>query len=144
MSPLSKGITFNIGCSDEGEIQIIDNNAECRNVSCTIALYLIKLYAGGKEIKRYPVLIGKTEDGKILTHEECEDILNLPVKSYEEYGEKKAYWLKSPKYNELDRLLNLDEYVRKQQNKLSPMQHEEIDKMKLAAQIKKNNLLHSL
>src|SRR5699024_2461518 len=31
-----------------------------------------------------------------------------------------------------------------QQEKLSPMQHEEIDKMKLAAQIKKNNLLHSL
>ena len=81
---------------------------------------------------------------QVLTHEECEDILNLPVKSYEEYGEKKAYWLKSPKYNELDRLLNLDEYVRKQQDKLSPMQHEEIDKMKLSAQIKKNNLLHSL
>lgn len=144
LSPLSKGITFNIGCSDEGEIQIIDNNAEYRNTSCRIALYLVKLYSGRREIKRYPVLIGKTEDGKILTHEECEDILNLPVKSYEEYGEKKAYWLKSPKYNELDRLLNLDKYVRKQQDKLSPMQHEEIDKMKLAAKYKKNNLFHSL
>ena len=41
-------------------------------------------------------------------------------------------------------MLNLDEYVRKQQDKISPMQHEEIDKMKLSAQIKKNNLLHSL
>lgn len=137
LSPLSKGITFNIGCSDEGKI-IADTE------NCQIALYLVKIYAGRREIKSCPVLIGKTEDGKVLTHEECEDILNLPVKSYEEYGEKKAYWLKSPKYNELDRLLNLDEYVKKQQDKLSPMQHEEIDKMKLAAQVKKNNLLHSL
>lgn len=137
LSPLSKGITFNIGCSDEGKI-IADTE------NCQIALYLVKIYAGRREIKSCPVLIGKTEGGKILTHEECEDILTLPVKSYEEYGEKKAYWLKSPKYNELDRLLNLDEYVRKQQDKLSPMQHEEIDKMKLSAQIKKNNLLHSL
>lgn len=137
LSPLSKGITFNIGCSDEGKIIAGTEN-------CQIALYLIKLYAGRREIKSCPVLIGKTEDGKVLTHEECEDILNLPVQSYEEYGDKKAYWLKSPKYNELDRLLNLDEYVKKQQDKLSPMQHEEIDKMKLSAQVKKNNLLHSL
>ena len=137
LSPLSKGITFNIGCSDEGKIIAGTEN-------CQIALYLVKLYAGRREIKSYPVLIGKAEDGKILPHEECEDILNLPVKSYEEYGKKEAYWLKSPKYNELDRLLNLDEYVKKQQDKLSPMQHEEIDKMKLIAQVKKNNLLHSL
>lgn len=137
LSPLSKGITFNIGCSDKGKI-IADTE------NCQIALYLVKLYAGRREIKSCPVLIGKTEGGRILTHEECDDILNLPVKSYEEYGKKEAYWLKSPKYNELDRLLNLDEYVRKQQDKLSPMQHEEIDKMKLAAQVKKNNLLHSL
>lgn len=137
LSPLSKGITFNIGCSDEGKI-IADTE------NCQIALYLVKMYAGRREIKSCPVLIGKTESGKVLTHEECEDILNLPVKSYEEYGDKKAYWLKSSKYNELDRLLNLDEYVKKQQDKLSPMQHEEIDKMKIAAQVKKNNLIHSL
>lgn len=137
LSPLSKGITFNIGCSDEGKI-IADTE------NCQIALYLVKIYAGRREIKSCPVLIGKTEVGRTLTYEECEDILNLPVKSYEEYGKKEAYWLKSPKYNELDRLLNLDEYVKKQQDKLSPMQHEEIDKMKLSAQVKKNNLLHSL
>lgn len=137
LSPLSKGITFNIGCSDEGKI-IADTE------NCQIALYLVKIYAGRREIKSCPVLIGKTEVGRTLTYEECEDILNLPVKSYEEYGKKEAYWLKSPKYNELDRLLNLDEYVKKQQDKLSPMQHEEIDKMKLSAQVNKNNLIHSL
>ncbi|MGN1203252.1 MAG: DEAD/DEAH box helicase, partial [Eubacterium sp.] len=137
LSPLSKGITFNIGCSDYGSI-----TADCEN--CTIALYLIKLYAGRREIKSIPVLVGVTEDNRILSHNECENVLNSPVYSFEEQGDRKPYWLKSGKFDKMDVLVNLDEYVKKEEEKLTPMQHEEIDRMKLAAANKKNNLLHSL
>lgn len=137
LSPLSKGITFNIGCSDYGSI-----TADCEN--CTIALYLIKLYAGRREIKSIPVLVGVTEDNRILSHKECENILNSPVYSFEEQGDRKPYWLKSGKFDKMDGLVNLDEYVKKEEEKLTPMQHEEIDRMKIAAANKKNNLLHSL
>ena len=88
LSPLSKGITFNIGCSDYGSI-----TADCEN--CTIALYLIKLYAGRREIKSIPVLVGVTTDNRMLSYSECESILNSPVYSYEEQGDRKPYWLKS-------------------------------------------------
>lgn len=136
LSPLSKGITFNIGCSDYGSI-----TADCEN--CTIALYLIKLYAGRQEIKSIPVLVGVTEDNRILSHNECGNVLNSHVYSFEEQGDRKPYWLKSGKFDKMDGLVNLDEYVKKEEEKLTPMQHEEIDRMKLAAANKKNNLLHS-
>ena len=136
LSPLSKGITFNIGCSDYGSI-----TADCEN--CTIALYLIKLYAGRQEIKSIPVLVGVTADNRILSHNECENVLNSHVYSFEEQGDRKPYWLKSGKFDKMDGLVNLDEYVKKEEEKLTPMQHEEIDRMKLAAANKKNNLLHS-
>ena len=137
LSPLSKGITFNIDCSDYGSI-----TSDCEN--CTIALYLIKLYAGGREIKSIPVLVGVTADNRILSHNECENILNSPIYSFEEQGDRKPYWLKSGKFDKMDGLVNLDEYVKKEEEKLTPMQHEEIDRMKIAAANKKNNLLHSL
>lgn len=137
LSPLSKGITFNIGCSDYGSI-----TSDCEN--CTIALYLITLYAGRREIKSIPVLVGITADNRMLSHSECEDILNCPVYSFEEQGDRKPHWLKSGKFDKMDGLVNLDEYVKKEEEKLTPLQHEEIDRMKLAAANKKNNLLHSL
>ena len=137
LSPLSKGITFNIGCSDYGSI-----TADFEN--CTIALYLIKLYAGRREIKSILVLVGVTEDNRMLSHSECEDILNCPVYSFEEHGDRKPYWLKSGKFDKMDGLVNLDEYVKCEEEKLTPLQHEEIDRMNLAAANKKNALLHSL
>ncbi|MGN1136923.1 MAG: helicase-related protein, partial [Oscillospiraceae bacterium] len=137
LSPLSKGITFNIGCSDYGSI-----TADCE--TCTIALYLIKLYAGRREIKSIPVLVGVTTDNRMLSHSECESILNSTVYSYAEQGDRKPYWLKSGKFDKMDGLVNLDEYVKKEEEKLTPLQHEEIDRMKLAAANKKNALLHSL
>lgn len=137
LSPLTKGITFNIGCADYGSI-----TADCEK--CTIALYLIKIYAGSREIKSIPALIGVTEDNRLLTHSECEDILNSPVYSFEEQGDRKEYWLRSEKPDKMDRLVNLDEYIEKEADKLTPMQREEIDRMKLASANKKNSLQHSL
>ena len=123
--------------------EMIMQNAEIK-LPCKIALYLIKIYAGGSEIKSIPVLVGVTDDNKILLHSECENILNSPVYSFEEQGDRKPYWLKSEKFDKMDGLVNLDEYVKKEEEKLTPMQHEEIDRMKLAAANKKNSLQHSL
>lgn len=134
---MSKCITFNIGCSDYGSI-----TADYEN--CTIALYLIRLYAGRGKIKSIPVLVGVTADNRMLSHSECESILNSPVYSYEEQGDRKPHWLKLGKFDKMDGLVNLDEHVKKEEEKLTPMQHEEIDRMKIAAANKKNNLLHSL
>ena len=87
--------------------------------------------------------MGVTTDNRMLSYSVCESILNSPVYSYEEQGDRKPYWLKSGKFDKMDGLVNLDEYVKKEEEKLTLLQHEEIDRMKLAAANKKNNLLHS-
>lgn len=137
MSPLAKGITFNLGCADFGTIF-------ADSIDCTIALYLIKIYAGRKLIKEYPVFVKVTEDNRILSHNECEQIMNSPVRSYSEEGSRKTYWLRDRKPHKMDLLLNLDEYITKEEENLTPMQDEEIERMKIAAVNKKNNLNHAL
>ncbi|OQB13436.1 MAG: RNA polymerase-associated protein RapA [Firmicutes bacterium ADurb.Bin193] len=137
LSPLAKGIIFNLGCADFGTMQAND-------INCTIALYLIKIYAGIKLIKEYPVLIGVTDDNKILTHNECELIMNSKVCSYSEEGNRKTYWLRDSKPHKMDLLLNLDEHIAKEEENLTPLQQEEVERMKLAVTNKKNNLNHAL
>lgn len=137
LSPLAKGIVFNAECADFGTIQTDSEK-------CTIALYLIKVYAGRREIKSYPVFVGVTENGQKLSHAECERIFESPIDSYTEDGSKSAYWLKNSKPDKIDHILNLNEYEEKENEKLTPAQHEEIERMKLAATIKKNGLNHAL
>lgn len=137
LSPLAKGITFNLGCADFGTIRV-----DC--INCTIALYLIRIYAGRKHIKEYPVFIGVTEDNKILSHNECEQIMSSKIYSYTEEGSRKTYWLRDNKPHKMDALLNIDEYVKREEENLTPLQQEEIERMKLAAVNRKNNLNHTL
>lgn len=56
-------------------------------------MYNVLLYRGRNFLKNYDVLFGKTEDKKRLSQEECEKILSLPVKQYENLGRETAYWL---------------------------------------------------
>lgn len=138
LSPLAKGLMFNVGCSDYGTIK-----ADCKK--CMIAMYIISIYAGRRQIKSFPVLIGKDTDANIMSQNECEKILEIPAIQYTEDGKQNPYWLKSSqKPNELDRLINLDEYIRAEQEDLSPLQHEEVDRLKFSGAIKKNNLNHAL
>ncbi len=137
LSPLAKGIIFNFECAEFGTIQ---KDGE----KCTIALYLIKVYAGRREIKSYPAFVGITEDGQKLSHSECERILENPIYSYTEDGYKSAYWLKSSSPHKIDALVNINEYEKKESEKLTLAQHEEIERMKLAATVKKNSLNHAL
>lgn len=137
LSPLAKGILFNIGCCSSGTIE-----ADC--IKCTVALYLIKIYAGRGELKSYPVLVGMAEDGRTLTHEECEKIMNSTVYSYTESGKKEPYWLRLGKPHPMDSLINLEEYAEKEEEALTPSQQEEVKRMQLAATVKKNRLSHAL
>ena len=137
LSPLAKGIIFNAECADQGTIR-------ADSEKCTIALYIISVYAGRREIKSYPVFVGVTEDGHRLNHIECEKIFASPVYSYTEDGARRSYWLKSHKHHQMDTLVDLDEYEKKENERLTPAQHEEIERMKLAAVVKKNGLNHAL
>ena len=103
LSPLAKGIIFNAECADHGTIR-------ADSEKCTIALYIISVYAGRREIKSYPVLVGVTDDGRKLSHTECEKIFANPVYSYTEDGARRAYWLKSSTYHQMDALVDLDDY----------------------------------
>ena len=138
LSPLARGIIFNFECADFGEMTT-------GGEKCTIALYLIKVYAGRREIKNYPVFVGITEDGQRLFHSECERIFYSPVSSYTEDGHKSAFWIKYLSHpHKMDSLVNRKEYEEKENEKLTPAQHEEIERMKLAATVKKNGLNHAL
>ena len=107
-------------------------------------MYLIKVYAGRREIKSYPVFVGMTEDGRKLSHAECENIFESPVYSYTEDDARRACWLKSSKHHQMDTIVDLDKYERQENERLTPAQHEEIERMKLAAVVKKNGLNHAL
>ena len=107
---------------------------------CEIGLYSINLSsAANRTSADIPVLVGKTQSGKLLTEEQCKAILKLSAKSYSEEGRKNPHWLKSGgRPHELDRLVPTDMLVMKQSEKLSPAQAEEIDQMKIMTKAKKN------
>ena len=135
---MARGVISNFESSEYGKIT---NDS----IKCTIALYLIKVYAGRRQIKCYPAFVGVTEDGQRLSHSECERIFYSPVSSYTEDGHKSAFWIKYLSHpHKMDSLVNRKEYEEKENEKLTPAQHEEIERMKLAATVKKNSLNHAL
>lgn len=139
LSPLAKGLMFNTECAETGTL-CIEGGREC-----TISLYMVTIYSGRSKFRSYPVLAGKDADGNILNSEECERILNLPVKSYTEQGKSAPYWLKSSGWQtELNPLVDIDEIIRHEEERLTPMQKEEVSRLKQAATVKKNKLNHAL
>lgn len=138
LSPVARGILSDFLSPDYGTMQTDGEK-------CTIALYQIRVYLGRYEIKAYPAFVGITADGRKLSHSECEKIITGPVYSYTEEGKRTVLWLKylsGP--HKMDTLLNIAEYEEKEIGKLTPSQHEEIERMKLAATVKKNGLNHAL
>ena len=142
LSPLAKGLMFNTECSDSGTI-IVDSDELKKE--CSVSLYMVTIYRGKKQIKSYPLLAGKDSDGNILKSDECEKIFSLPIKEYTQNGRPTPYWLKDSEWQtELNPLVDLEECERREQEKLSPMQQEEVAKIKQSAVIKKNKLNHTL
>ena len=112
---------------------------------CSVSLYMVTIYRGKKQIKSYPLLAGKDSDGNILSPDECERIFNLPVKEWTQDGKPTPYWLKGGGWtSELNPHVDLEECAMREQKKLSPMQQEEVARLKQSAIIRKNKLNHTL
>lgn len=142
LSPLAKGLMFNTECSDSGTVTVDSDELKKK---CSVSLYMVTIYRGKKQIKSYPLFAGKDSDGNILSLDECERIFNLPVKEWTQDGKPTPYWLKSSGWTtELNPLVDLEECAMREQEKLSPMQQEEVARLKQAAVIRKNKLNHTL
>ncbi len=94
-SILAKGIFSEIECATEGEIHL-----EIGTEPCQISMYNVELRRKGKFLKSYDVLTGKTEDGKILTQEECAKNLSQPIKSVENKDRERSYWLANSSFSD--------------------------------------------
>lgn len=141
-SIIGRGIIHELECSEYGVLRVKRGAYE----PCEIGLYSINLSsAANRTSKDIPVLIGKTQSGKVLTEELCQAILKLSVKSYGEEGHKSPHWLKNhSKPHELDRHVPTDDLIARQSEKRSPAQAEEIDQMKLKSKAKKTALTRDL
>lgn len=138
-SILGRGILHHLECADDGAI-VVDADIP----SCQIALYGVEIKPSYNE---YSILIGKTDTGEMLSEEECRKILSLPVISYTEDGHKSAHWLRTSmtgSRHELDRCVNTDEFLEKETEQLTPLQAEEVDRMKLQTVKNKSALSHAV
>ena len=138
-SLLAQGILRQLNCADEGTM-VVDANI----APCSIALYSVEVKPHGKE---YAVLIGKTDTGEMLQENECRRILTLPVISYTEGEHKSEHWLRASmagSRHELDRCVNTDELLQKEAEQLTPLQAEEVDRMKLQTAKSKSALSHAV
>lgn len=139
-SIIGRGIIDQIACADSGKVAV---NAEIE--PCTVALYDISIYAGKSLVKNYPLLVGKTESRQILSHRECEKLLDLPSEIVEQSEHEREYWLKtSSKYHEIDRCLDTDKIIAEQAETLTSAQEEEVSRIKLEANRRKNELSHEI
>lgn len=139
-SIIGRGIIHEIKCADSGTITV-DADIE----PCQIALYLVEIRAEKRLTQTIPVLIGKTESGKILTQEQCEDILALPVTGYTEDGRTAAAWLRtSSKPNALDRYVPVESLLKKQSENLSETQAEEVERIRNRASVQKSDIIHAI
>lgn len=114
-SPLIRGILDNFECSNYGSIKLEDTSIK----KCKIGLYLIidKL----DKNKEYLTLVGLTSDKIKLTHNECLNILKLPMLECVEEDNRSPSWLKhstnSVKNDDLDNYVDLHNIIKKKEAK---------------------------
>lgn len=138
-SIIGRGIIHELACADSGVITVRSNMEPCE-----VGLYTIVISSHGA-VKEIPVLVGTTVSGRILTQDECQQVLNLPVVKFTEDTRQAPHWLKnSCKFHALDRVVPKEELINQQSEKLSPAQAEEIEKMKLRAKAGKAVLEHEI
>lgn len=137
-SIIGRGIIHEIECADSGTLTV---DADIR--PCQIALFLVEISAEKRLVQTVPVLIGKTEDGEILTPEQCEDILALPVVGCTQDGHASAAWLRSSsKPGALDCYVPVESMLKKQGENLSEVQAEEVERIKNRVNVGKSELAH--
>ena len=141
-SIIGRGIIHALTCADNGTLRIKSEAYE----PCEIGLYSISFSSAANSVSaEIPLLVGKTQSGRILSEEECQAILKFPVEDYTEEGYKSSHWLKNGgKAQKLDRHVGVDALIARQSEKLSDSQAEEIDQMKRKAKVKKTALTHDM
>ncbi|MEG0914890.1 MAG: hypothetical protein RSG57_03970, partial [Christensenellaceae bacterium] len=92
-----------------------------------------------------PILIGRSQNGQVLTHEQCRDILDMPIERFTEDGRTAACWLRtSSKLHALDALVPVESMLTEQTSTLSEAQSEEVAHIKQRAKIGKSDISHSI
>jgi len=131
---------FWVGISDRGNV-IVDAPLE----SCEVAYYRVKVKTPTDYFSawNYNVFIGKTTNGSILNHDECIEIMALPVVSFTKdgntYGERDGISKeKSPR--ELDNFISSDEYIHRATNDMDGAIKEELERLKTVVHDKKIGL----
>jgi hypothetical protein len=131
---------FWVGISDTGSV-VVDAELE----SCEVAFYRVKVKSKNDFFNAwsYNVFVGKTRDGRVLSHDECAEIMDLPVVSFtkngETYGERDGI-SKEKHSHELDRLITPDEYTKRALPETSEAVREEIERLKVITQDRKIGL----
>ena len=135
VSPIGSGAIENIECANEG-ILVVDGVVE----PCTIGLYEVLVSMKERAtyssesmvVARHYLLVGKTTSGKMMTNEECQKIMAMPVIEFTESNQKSVAWLKymNNNYHELDGLVPQDEILQASKETATPAISEEIERLK--------------
>ena len=136
-SPIGRGAIENTECADNGTVEA--ENAP----DCTLAFYIVIVSEKGNRAE-YNVFAGKTDDGTILTDEQCRDLMALPVLGFTEDGRRAAAWLKSStgqsQLHELDRLIDTKPFVSRASKEIEGERKEETDRLTEQARLRKTAL----
>ncbi|HCC35033.1 MAG TPA: helicase [Ruminococcaceae bacterium] len=102
-SVLARGVLGEAACAGAGAVTV---NADIG--SCRVGLYDVNI-ANASGGVCYNTLVGQTESGAVLSEDECQRILNLPIMEFTENGDRKEYWLRSATgyHKRLDALASL-------------------------------------
>ena len=135
---------FWIGVPDGGGVAV-DGGIE----PCTIGYYRVKVKAKSVYFSAwyYNAFVGKTASGRLLRHDECKEIMELPVarftKGGETYGERDGISKTRPPH-ELDALISPEEFISRTLAETEIAEREEIERLKAVASDKKAGLSRKL
>ena len=91
------------------------------------------------------MLCGVTDSGRALNEDECKTLLALPVREFAEDGSRSPHWLKGRgRSHELDKLVPVGALMEREAANLSPVQAEEMERMKLRVNGQKAALARKL
>ena len=120
---------FWVGIPDRGTVYVEDVPSPC-----TIGYYQVKVKPKGVHWggTYYYTFVGKTADGHVLADEECRKLMELPVlrftKDGETYGERDGL-SKTKHAEELDNLVDTEEFIQQTSIEMDGAQKEEIARL---------------
>ena len=130
-SPIGRGILFNIDVANEGEMTV-DGDIE----PCKIGLFSVEVADSMQNWTMYNAFIGQTDTGQMLTHEDCEKIMQMLALDYSDGEHKSARWLKGStsirdRACNLEMSINREEFIQKRLSEQTGEQADAIEAMKL-------------